>query len=126
LVAPTGDPREESIADLVGRLVDDGKAYARAEIDLYKQIAAHRVGRARTGIALIGGAVVLLLSALIALTVGSVIALSALIGPFLAGLAIAAALGLIAWVLIRSGISGLKALKGSEEEAAALKRGESP
>ena len=41
------DPHEESIGDLFGRLIEDGRTYARAEIDLYKEIARHRAGRAR-------------------------------------------------------------------------------
>lgn len=124
--APAGDPRDESIADLVGRLVDDGKAYARAELGLYREIAVHRAGRARSGLALLGAGAALLLAALIALTVGGVLGLAVLIGPLGAGLAIAAVLALIAYVLIRTGAAGLKALKGSEEEAAARKRGEAP
>ena len=34
--APAGDPREESIGDLFGRLVEDGRAYAEAELGLYQ------------------------------------------------------------------------------------------
>lgn len=124
--APADDPREESIGDLFGRLVDDGKAYARAELDLYKEIAAHRAGRARSGFVacVIGG--VLIFCAVLALLLGSVLALAQLIGPLLAGLAIFALLGLVGFLLIRSGAAGLAALKGGEDEAEALKRGETP
>jgi Putative Actinobacterial Holin-X, holin superfamily III len=124
LDAPADDPREESIGDLFGRLVDDGRAYAKAEIDLYRQIALHRAGRARSGlIALVAGAV-LLLSSLTALIFGLVLGLAALIGPLLAGLAVAAMLALTGYVLVRYGIAGLKALNGGEDEDEALKRGE--
>ena len=123
---PAGDPRDESIGDLFGRLVDDGKAYARAELDLYKQIAVHRAGRARSGAILLGAGAALLFAALIALTLGAVLGLAALTGPLLAGVIIAATLGLIGYLLIRSGVGGLQALGGSEEEAAARKRGETP
>jgi hypothetical protein len=126
LDGPAGDPRDESIGDLFGRLIDDGKAYARAEIDLYREIAVHRAGRARSGMVLLGAGAALLLAALIALTLGAVLGLAALTGPLLAGLILAAALALIAFLLIRSGAAGLKALSGSEEEAAARKRGETP
>lgn len=122
---PAGDPRDESIGDLFGRLVDDGKIYAKAEIDLYREIALHRAGRARTGlIALVAGAV-LLLSSLTALILGLVLGLAALIGPLLAGFAIAAALALAGYVLVRFGVSGLRALAGEEGERQALQRGES-
>ena len=122
---PAGDPRDESIGDLFGRLIDDGKSYAKAEIDLYRQIALHRAGRARSGlIALIAGAV-LLLSSLTALILGLVLGLAALIGPLFAGLAIAASLALAGALLVRFGITGLKALAGDESERQALLRGES-
>ena len=51
--APAQDPHEESIGDLFGRLVEDGRAYARAEIDLIKQIARHRAARARNGLIMV-------------------------------------------------------------------------
>jgi len=124
LDAPAGDPRDESIGDLFGRLIDDGKAYARAEVDLYRQIAVHRAGRARSGMVLLGAGAALLVAALIALTIGAVLGLAALTGPLLAGVIIAAALALTGYLLIRSGVTGLQALGGSEEEAAARKRGE--
>ena len=119
------DPREESIGDLFGRLIDDGKGYAKAEIDVYRQIALHRAGRAKSGlVALVVGAI-LLLSALTALVMGAVLGLSLLIGPWLAGLAVAALLVLAGGLLARSGLTGLRALKGDEEERKALARGES-
>ncbi|HYI63618.1 MAG TPA: phage holin family protein [Allosphingosinicella sp.] len=122
---PAGDARDESIGDLFGRLIDDGKSYAKAEVDLYRQIALHRAGRARTGlIALIAGAV-LLLSSLTALILGLVLGLAELIGPLFAGLAIAALLALAGAFLVRFGITGLKALAGEEGERQALLRGES-
>lgn len=118
------DPREESIGDLFGRLVDDGKSYAKAEIDVYRQVALHRAGRAKSGlVALLAGAI-LLLSALTALVMGAVLGLSLLIGPWLAGLAVAALLVLAGGLLVRSGITGLRALKGDDEEKKALARGE--
>jgi hypothetical protein len=126
LDSPAGDPRDESIGDLFGRLIDDGKAYARAEIGLYREIAVHRAGRARSGAVLLGAGAALLLAALIALTIGAVLGLAALTGPLLAGLIIFAALALTGYLLIRSGVAGLQALGGSDEEATARKRGETP
>jgi hypothetical protein len=124
LDGPAEDPRDESIGDLFGRLVDDGRAYAKAELGLYREIALHRAGRARAGlIALIAGAV-LLLSSLTALILGLVLGLATLIGPLLAGIAIAAALALGGYLLVRSGIAGLGALRGGADEAEALHRGE--
>jgi hypothetical protein len=119
-----GDPKEESIGALFGRLAEDGRAYARAELDLFRQIARRRAARARGGlIALILGAL-LLLSSLTALIFGLVLWLAGLIGALLAGLAVAALLVLVGYALIRFGINGLKALGGDEKERAALTRGE--
>ncbi len=124
LDAPADDPREESIGDLFGRLVDDGRSYAKAEIDLYRQIALHRAGRARNGLIALAAGAVLLATSLTALVLGLVLGLAALIGPVPAGLAVAAALALIGYGLVRYGLSGLRALSGDEEEREALIRGE--
>nr|MDQ4087916.1 phage holin family protein [Pseudomonadota bacterium] len=66
-MATAHDPREDSIPDLVSRLIEDGRSYARAELDLLRQIARHRAGRARTGLVLVAAGGVLALSALTAL-----------------------------------------------------------
>jgi hypothetical protein len=124
LDAPVHDPREESIGDLVGRLIEDGRTYARAEIDLLKQIARHRAERARTGLVLLVGGAVLLLSSLTALILGLVLGLAALTGPVLAGLIIAVVLAGAGYLLVRFGLGGLRALGGDEEEKQAVARGE--
>ena len=121
---PAGDPREESIGDLMGRLVDDARAYGQAEFELVKQIARHRAGKARNGLILLAAGGLLLLCALIALMFGLVLGLATLIGPLGAGAAIAALLGGLGYVLIRYGVVGLSALAGDEEERAAIQRGE--
>ena len=122
--APVQDPREESIGDLFGRLIEDGRSYARAEIEVLKEIARHRAGRARTGMLLLAGGAVLLLSSLTALVLGLVLGLAALTGPLLAGIIIAAALAGIGYLLVRVGLKGLKALSGDDEERQAVVRGE--
>ena len=122
--SPVDDPREESIGDLVSRLIEDGRSYARAEVDLLKQIARHRAERARTGLVLLVGGGVLLLSSLTALILGLVLGLAALTGPLLAGIIIAAALAAIGYLLVRVGLKGLRALGGDEEEKQAVVRGE--
>ena len=124
MATPAQDPREETIADLVSRLVEDGRSYARAEIDLLKQIARHRAGRARTGLVLVGAGAVLGLSALTALVLGLVLGLATLIGPLAAGLVVTAVLAGAGYALIRFGLGGLRALSGDEEERQAVARGE--
>jgi len=124
LDAPAQDPRDDSIGDLFGQLIEDGRTYARAEVDLIKQIARHRAERARTGLILLVGGGVLLLSSLTALILGLVLGLAALTGPLLAGIIIAVLLAGSGYLLIRFGLGGLRALGGDEEEKAALGRGE--
>ena len=122
--APAQDPRDDSIGDLFGRLIEDGRTYAKAEVDLLKQIARHRVERARTGLILLVGGGVLLLSSLTALIFGLVLGLAVLTGPLLAGIIIAAMLAGTGYLLVRFGLTGLRALGGGEEEKAAIVRGE--
>lgn len=122
--APVHDPREESIGDLVSRLIEDGRTYARAEVDLLKQIARHRAERARTGLILLVAGAVLGLSSLTALVLGLVLGLATLTGPLLAGIIVAAALAGLGYLLVRFGLKGLSALGGDEEEKRAVVRGE--
>lgn len=122
--ARVNTPHDESIADLVTRLVDEGKAYARAEVDLYKEIARHRAGKAKKGgIALAAGGVLLWFAG-IALLLGAVLGLATLIGPLAAGLAVAVLLGAAGFLLVRFGAKDMRALSGDEEEREALERGE--
>ena len=123
-MADAGDPQDESIGTLLGRLADDGRAYVKAEIGVYKAIAARRAARARTGLIALAIGAVLLMSSVTALLFGLVLWLSTLIGPLLAGLAVAAALILVGFLLVRMGISGLRALGGDEAEREALSRGD--
>jgi len=124
LDAPVRDPQEESIADLVGRLIDDGRDVARAEVNLYKQIALRRSARAKSGLVQLVAAGILAWFAGLALTFGLVLALATLIGPLAAGLLLAAVMGAAAWFLLQKGLAGVKALSGDEEERQALARGE--
>lgn len=122
--APSGNPHEESIADLVGRLIDDGRAVAAAEVDLYRQIARHRAARAKSGLVAIVAAALLFWFAAIALVFGLVLGLAPHVGPVAAGAILAVALGVGGYVLLRYGLAGLRALSGDDEEREALQRGE--
>lgn len=122
--APVRNPQEDSIADLVGRLVDEGRDVARAEVNLYRQIARRRSAKAKSGLVQLVAAGLLAWFAGIALTIGLVIALATLIGPLAATLAVTAALGIAAFFLLRKGLAGIKALSGDDEEREALARGE--
>jgi hypothetical protein len=123
-LADSGEPREESIGELLGRLAEDGRAFVKAEIGVYKAIAARRAARARNGLIAIAVGAVLMIASIIALLLGLVLWLATLIGPLLAGVAVTAFLVLTGFVLVRVGITGLKALGGDEAEREALARGD--
>lgn len=122
--APVGTPHEDSIADLVGRLIEDGRDVARAEANLYKQIALRRAARAKAGAVALLAAALLFWFAAIALIFGLVLGLAVYVGPVAAGAILAVLLGIGGYVLLRYGLKGLQALSGDEEERAALKKGE--
>lgn len=123
-MADAGEPREESIGGLLGRLAEDGRAFVKAEVGVYKAIAARRVARARNGLVALAIGALLLICSITALLFGLVLWLATLIGPLLAGLAVAATFILIGYVLVRVGVGGLKALGGDEDERDALSRGD--
>ena len=118
------DPAEASIGDLFHQLVDDGRSFVGAEANVYKKIAAYRLGKAKYGIAALGASWVLLNASLIAFFVSIVIALSTLIGPLGAGLAVLVGTGILAFFLVRYGLGKLAALGGDAEEKEALRAGE--
>ena len=123
-MADSGEPEDESIGALLGRLADDGRAYVKAEVAVYKQIAARRAARARNGLIALAIGAVLIFSSFTALLLGLVLWLATLIGPLLAGLVVMAFLIIVGLVLVKIGIGGFKALGGDEEERAVLSRGD--
>jgi hypothetical protein len=118
------DAHNATIGALVSRLVEDGRAYARAEVELVKRIAKHRAAKAKSGAMLVGIGVTLLLCSLTALVLALVLGLATLIGPFGAGMTVFVVLAIAGGLLARSGAKGLAALGGDEEEKAALARAE--
>lgn len=91
--------KEESVGALLGRLVDDGKGYARAEISYYKALARAKLTEARGGLIFGAVALVLLHLALIGLVVGLVLTLTPLVGPGLATLIVVGTFLVLASVL---------------------------
>jgi ACR3 family arsenite efflux pump ArsB len=123
LDAPVGNG-ESSIGELFGRLADDARGFARAEIGLYRTIAKRRAGKAAGGVAALVVAFLLVNAALIALLVSFVIGLALHIGPVLAGLAVFVVVAIVAGLLARWGAGKMQALSGDAEEQAALAAGE--
>lgn len=92
-------PPERPIGELVHELVEEGKAYAKAELDLARAIATAKARALALPSALFGAAFILALAAVTALSIGVVLALSKFIGPLAAGFA-----GLLIFAAIAGGL----------------------
>ena len=80
-----GPQAERPIGELVHELIEEGKAYARAEIGLAKAIATAKGKALIVPAILFGAAFILALAAISALALGVVMALAKFIGPLAAG-----------------------------------------
>ena len=100
-VDPGQQPPERPIGELMIELIEEGKAYARAEINLVREIASAKGKALALPAALFAAAFICALAAVTALAVGIVIALETFIGPLAAGfigmLIFAAVSGLLGW-----------------------------
>ena len=98
MLTPADPNGERPIGELVHELVEEGKAYAKAELGVVKAIAAAK-GKALVvpGI-LFGVAFILALAGVTALAVGVVLALAKFVGPLAAGL-----IGLLLFAAIGGG-----------------------
>jgi len=98
---PGPPPPDRPVGELVHELIEEGKAYARAEIGLVKAIAAAKGKALALPAALFGLAFICSLAAVTALSVGVVIALETFIGPlaawFIGMLIFEAIAGLLGW-----------------------------
>lgn len=111
-----GTPEQRvGIGTLIGRLVEDGKSYARAEIGYVKALAGERVRAARTGAIFLVAGLVLLHGALIALFVGLVLSLATVVGPLWAMLIVVAAASAIGGVLAKIGLSHFQRAKAGPD-----------
>ena len=110
-VEPSPPPPERPIGELVHELVEEGKAYAQAELDLAKAIATAKAKALALPAALFAVAFIVALAAVTALAVGVVIALAKFLGPLLAG---------VAGLLIFGGLAAGLAWWGAEKARRAL------
>jgi hypothetical protein len=99
-VDPAPTP-ERPVGELVHELIEDGKAYARAEVGLVKAIAAAKGKAVAIPAGMFVAALFIGMAAINALVFGVVLALAHFIGPFAAGfvgmLIFAAIAGLLGW-----------------------------
>lgn len=94
-----------SLADDMFALFEDGKTYAEAEVAFQKSRAAYTANRLKGAVAFALGAFGVFHLALIAFTVGAVIALMPLLGPW-------GATALVTVILILVGVFLLRRLMG--------------
>ena len=84
---PGNDPQSERpIGELVSELVDEGKAYAKAELDVLKAIATAKGKALIIPAGLFGVAFMVALAAIMALAFGVFMELYAFLDPLIAGL----------------------------------------
>lgn len=97
---PPGSDRP--IGEILGDLVEDGKAYARAELDVVKAIASDKASGFKVPFILFGAALLLAMAALNAFAVAVFVMLALLMKPLLAALAAFLLIGgtaaLLAWL----------------------------
>ena len=96
---PGPPPPERPVGELVHELIEQGKAYARAEIGLAKAIATAKGRALAIPAAMFGAAFICALAAVTALAVGVVIALAKFIGPLAGGL-----VGMLIFAAIAGGL----------------------
>ena len=97
------EPDEAPLGELVGRLIDQGKGYARAEVGLVRAMANAKVAQVKLPAVLFGAAALFVIGGVVTFCITVALALATLIGP-LAG-------GLVA-TLVAFGIAGLLAYVG--------------
>lgn len=96
------DEDEKPIGELVQQLVDDGKAYARAEIDVAKAMATAKAKQAAVPAAMVGGAFLLAQAAAVMLAFALFGAIYTIVGPVVAGILTAAVFVGAAYLLVRA------------------------
>ncbi len=104
--APPDD--ERGVSDLVGQLVDDGKAYVHAEVELAKAKARTKVRVLMLSAIMFGAALLFGQAAVAVLAVGVALGLAPHVGPLLGGLIAAILFGVIAGALALVGINRIR------------------
>jgi hypothetical protein len=105
---PPPGAADSSIGDLASKLVDDAKAYAKAEVGVVKAIAGEKADAFKVPLILIATSLLVALTALTALAVGIVMALATIMGPLLAGIVAFLLIGAVAGIMAWTGYSKLK------------------
>ena len=80
------DVDERPIGELFGQLIDEGKAYAKAELGLAKATAEAKANAATKPALLAGAALLFLIAGVVVLCMTIALALATLVGPLAGGL----------------------------------------
>jgi hypothetical protein len=105
MTSPTEAEEPESLRELAGRVIDNIKAYVRAEVTLAKQTAVTKASQAAVPAALVVVAVLLLQAAITVLAAALGLLFARWLGPA-GGFAVAALLvlaisGLLVWIAVQ-------------------------
>lgn len=106
---PIGPDEERPVGELVHQLVEDGKAYAKAEVNLVKAIASAKAGALAVPVALVAVGLLFVLAGFGVLATGVFFALEPALGPLLAGLLTFVIFAAVGGVLAAVGIQKAKA-----------------
>ncbi len=110
-VDPLPPEAERPIGEIVSDLVDEGKAFARAELNLAKAIASAKASALKAPLILMVAAIFVAMAALNALAVAIFVALDSLMGHLLAGILAFLLIGGVAALLGWLGYKKLEDLK---------------
>lgn len=103
------DEEDKPIGELFGRLIDEGRAYATAELGLAKASAEAKADQLKWPAILLFGALLFAQAAVTVMAVTIALALATLVGPLAGGLvAVIAATG-VAYLLYSLAMARLKA-----------------
>jgi hypothetical protein len=100
----------DSLSDLIARARDEGKAWAHAEVALYRTIATEKAKAWQTPLMLFGAALFLGHAALLVLVATLFVALAQVMNPALAGLVSVLVLAGAAGVLVKVALGKIKAI----------------
>lgn len=105
------DVEEQPIGELFAKLIDEGKAYAKAELGLVQAKAEAKVEGAKKPVMLGAAAVLFLIAGVVVLSMTLSLALATQIGPLAGGLIAALVTFAIAYVLYYLATQKLEKLK---------------
>jgi len=105
---PVAEP--DSLSDLFGRARDEGKAWAQAEVALYRTIATEKAKAWQAPLILFGAALFLGHAALLVLVATLFVTLAQVMNPALAGVVSVLILAGAAAILVKVALGKIKAI----------------